>query len=158
MGKHWHVCSTTYGSPYTMCMETVVTEYQLVPPYYGTPQTEPGTPNNSRERMYYDNTTRPSALGMSDPLIESLEIPRKPSNPDYQNSHFLGHLLWDTNLWENSLEPFLVTFFGDTFSSSIIPHLDAFLMMFHLPKQSPVELQKGGYFELTFQTNKCFGS
>ena len=103
--------------------------------------------------------TRPSALGMSDPLIESLEIPRKPSNPDnYQNSHFLGHLLWDTNSWENSLEPFLVTFFGDTFSSSIIPHLDAFLMMFHLPKQSPVELQKGGYFELTFQTNKCFGS
>ena len=56
MGQHWHVCSTTYGSPYTMCMETVVTEYQLVPPYYGTPQTEPGTPNNSRERMYYDNT------------------------------------------------------------------------------------------------------
>ena len=109
--------------------------------------------------MQNNYKTRPSALGMSDPLIESLEIPRKPSNPDnYQNSHFLGHLLWDTNSWENSLEPFLVTFFGDTFSSSIIPHLDAFLMMFHLPKQSPVELQKGGYFELTFQTNKCFGS
>ena len=54
MGKHWHVCSTTYGSPYTMCMETVVTEYQLVPPYYGTPQTEPGTPNNYRDRMHYD--------------------------------------------------------------------------------------------------------
>ena len=30
-----------------MCMETVVTKYQLVPPYYSTPQTEPGTPNNS---------------------------------------------------------------------------------------------------------------
>ena len=38
MGQHWHVCSTTYGSPHTVCMETVVTEYQLVLPYYGTPQ------------------------------------------------------------------------------------------------------------------------
>ena len=47
------VCSTMYGSPNTVCIETG--SYQApevkkppVPPYYGTPQTEPGVTENDK--------------------------------------------------------------------------------------------------------------